>query len=132
MGPVFSSVIKLVGIIKMPPAQSRIDFNVALYKSSTAYLLKIVLSFALFFARQGGLVITYLLTVAIFLIVSYLFKYIEIVFFNNIHSILTCIIGLGITFIILIFLTTAIMYVIVPATKELLNRGKNLIKRKAV
>ena len=36
----------------------------------------------------------------------------------------------GITFIILIFLTTAIMYVIVPATKELLNRGKNLIKRK--
>ena len=32
------------------------------------------------------LVITYLLTVAIFLIVSYLFKYIEIVFFNNIHT----------------------------------------------
>ena len=74
---------------------------------------------------------TYLLTIIIFFIVCYLFKYIEILFFNNIHSILTCILGLGIAFIVLIFLITAIMYMITPATKELLNRGKNLIKRKS-
>ena len=109
-----------------------------LFATSLAYFVNIILKAkdtAKTNLKKLGvykLVITYLLTVAIFLIVSYLFKYIEIVFFNNIHSILTCIIGLGITFIILIFLTTAIMYVIVPATKELLNRGKNLIKRKAV
>ena len=53
------------------------------------------------------------------------------IFFNNIHSILTCILGLGIAFIVLIFLITAIMYMITPATKELLNRGKKLIKRKS-
>ena len=49
--PVRSSVKKFVGIIRMPPSQSKILNNVALYKSSTLYLVKIVLSLALFFAK---------------------------------------------------------------------------------
>ena len=108
-----------------------------IFATSLAYFVNIILK-----AKDTGktnlkklgvhkVVTTYMITVIIFFIVCYLFKYIEILFFNNIHSILTCILGLGITFIVLIFLTTAIMYMITPATKELLNRGKNLIKRKS-
>lgn len=108
-----------------------------LFATSLAYFVNIILK-----AKDTGktnlkklgvhkVVTTYMITVIIFFIVCYLFKYIEILFFNNIHSILTCILGLGITFIVLIFLITAIMYMITPATKELLNRGKNLIKRKS-
>jgi hypothetical protein len=55
-----SSDKKFVGTIIIPPSQSKIDNIKALYKSSTPYLSKIVLLEALFFAKNGGFVITHL------------------------------------------------------------------------
>lgn len=72
----------------------------------------------------------YILAIILFVGFSFIFRDLELFFFNSISGFISCILALAITFILMLIITFGTLYLADDNAKGLLDRVINLIKRK--
>jgi len=73
---------------------------------------------------------SFIMVIVIFGILSYLLKPLELVLLNGVNGLFTCIITIGIIFVVIMILVFGILYLINKDTRNLYKRAINLVKRK--
>lgn len=115
---------------------STYGINGILFATALAFLVNIFLKTKLVTKKiltnlkHKDLLKTYIFLIAIFIICSIILIPIESALLIEINSIISCILTLGVIFIIILGLVSSLMWTISPEVRNLFKRVTNLIKRK--